>query len=77
MYVISAKLTDRLQKLRKLISRRSFNPYTMSAKTRLDEVRLWMVATTERVTNSVDFNTDMTALTDLQPTTSLASLSQR
>lgn len=67
MYIISAKLTGRLQKLRKLISGRSFDLYTKSAQTLLDEARLLMVTRTERVTNSVDNNIDMAVLANLQP----------
>ncbi|KAJ6191961.1 hypothetical protein J3E72DRAFT_399452 [Bipolaris maydis] len=67
MYIISAKLTGRLQKLRKLISGRSFDLYTKSAQKLLDEARLSMVARIERATNSADNNIDMAVLADLQP----------
>jgi hypothetical protein len=60
-------LTGRLQKLRKLIPERSFGLYTKSARTLLEEARSWMIARTERLTNSVDNNIDMAVLANLQP----------
>jgi hypothetical protein len=67
LYVISAKLTGRLQKLRKLTSERSFGSYTKSALMLLEDTRSRMIAKIGRLTNSVDNNIDMTVLASLQP----------
>ncbi|KAI1674179.1 DUF3638 containing protein [Pyrenophora tritici-repentis] len=67
LYIISAKLTGRLQKLRKLIPGSSFDLYTKSAQTLLEEARLRMTARIDRLMNSVDNDIDMAVLTNLQP----------
>ncbi|KAL7770262.1 hypothetical protein CFE70_000195 [Pyrenophora teres f. teres 0-1] len=56
LYVISAKLTGRLQKLRNLIPGSSFNLYTKSAQKLLEEVQLQMTARAKCVTNSMGNN---------------------
>ncbi|KAI5361804.1 hypothetical protein J4E82_011718 [Alternaria postmessia] len=67
VYITSAKLTGRLQKLRKLIPGRSFDLYTKSAQTLLDQARSSMVARIDRVTNTAGSRIDMAVLADLQP----------
>ncbi|KAF2843898.1 hypothetical protein T440DRAFT_473824, partial [Plenodomus tracheiphilus IPT5] len=67
VYITSAKLTGRLQKLRKLICGRFFDLYTKSAQTLLDQARSSMVARIDRVTNSAGSCIDMAVLADLQP----------
>ncbi|KAH8702789.1 hypothetical protein GQ44DRAFT_778472 [Phaeosphaeriaceae sp. PMI808] len=67
LYVISAKLTGRLQKLRKLISESSISLYTKSALMLLEDAQSWMIARIGRLTNSVDNNIDMAVLASLQP----------
>ncbi|KAJ4287163.1 hypothetical protein N0V90_012561 [Kalmusia sp. IMI 367209] len=66
-YVISAKLTGRLQKLRKLTSECFIELYTKSALKILGDTQSSMVARIERLTNSVDNNIDMALLASLQP----------
>ena len=65
--VVSAKLTGRLQKLRKLISERSFGLYTKSSMMILEDTRAWIIAKIGRLTDSVHNNIDMAVLASLQP----------
>ncbi|KAE8836549.1 hypothetical protein HRS9139_04647 [Pyrenophora teres f. teres] len=67
LYVISAKLTGRLQKLRNLIPGSSFNLYTKSAQKLLEEVQLQMTARAKCVTNSMGNSIDMAILANLKP----------
>lgn len=67
LYVISAKLSGRPQKLRKLIPEHSFVTYTRSALVLLEDTRSWMIKKIERLTNSVDNNIDMANIASLQP----------
>ncbi|RMZ68305.1 very large low complexity [Pyrenophora seminiperda CCB06] len=67
LYVISAKLTRRVEKLRSLVSENSFAIYTRYALELLRETRSLMKNRIQRFTDSVDKNMNMTLLASLQP----------
>ncbi|OAL48858.1 hypothetical protein IQ07DRAFT_681560 [Pyrenochaeta sp. DS3sAY3a] len=67
LYTISAKLTSRLQKLRKRISERSFGLYTNYAIMVLKDAHSSMKDKIGRFTNNMDKNIYLAVLASLQP----------
>ncbi|KAH8724529.1 hypothetical protein GQ44DRAFT_827220 [Phaeosphaeriaceae sp. PMI808] len=67
LYITSAKLTGRLQKLRKLIPESSISLYTRSSLILLEDAQSRTRARVERFTNRVDNDIDMGMLADVHP----------
>lgn len=67
LYVISAKLTGRLQKLRELISDRFFCLYTDNILTLLKDTRSWIERKFRHLADSADNNIDLAVLANLEP----------
>ena len=65
--MISAKLTGRLQKLRKLVPERSFILYTTSTLTLLKDVQSFLKASVERFAHGADRHIDTSVLATFHP----------